>query len=402
MQPSLIKILEGEFHEGQLKLTLTVVFVRGQPKVGDGVFSPEGYLGDYFYIIENIDNTTSRGIYKLTLDYHEPRWVWEKRWKEFIEKGSDNALCGITVDNYRTLTTSEKVSYMVVFVSLICIGKLNKFIKAHLQPSIKLILKNKEESTRLSKFGGLPIAPKDFVFPKDENGKSALFIGQIDLREFKEVETMKQFNGIGILYFFGTVNGDEKRHNFNDLLARYSDQTEDLTVLALPSDIEQYGVFAEMDVVVSEEVDLATEEGRLWIGKEMTREEQDIYYQITNLLRFYNAGFNATLLRPSNQIPHNVFFQLFTKDSNLTNITFLDSNGEVDEHKWEELYNQASLEAVKWRHVLDFEADGDYFKQLSNFKGEFNLYESPWVLMIKKVDLEGMCFDRTITVREYL
>ncbi len=51
MFPSTIKILEGEFHEGELKLTLTVEFEDGQPKEGDVIFSPEAFLGDYSYII---------------------------------------------------------------------------------------------------------------------------------------------------------------------------------------------------------------------------------------------------------------------------------------------------------------------------------------------------------------
>lgn len=60
-----------------------------------------------------------------------------------------------------------------------------------------------------AKFEGLPIAPERFVFPKDNDKKSSLFIGQIyfgELKKFKTFKTLSQIKGDGILYFFETIN----------------------------------------------------------------------------------------------------------------------------------------------------------------------------------------------------
>lgn len=178
MLASLVKVLDGEFHEGELKLSLTVEFVRGLPREGDGIFSPESFC-NYFYIIEKINKQVSYKTYELTLDYHEPEWIWEKRWKKNIKEGDDIALCGLTVENYQSLTIKQKIEYFSLLADFVGVGRVPEFIKSHIGTNIKLRPIGSEGMAGLTKFGGLPIAPGGFAFPKDEKGKSALFIGQI-------------------------------------------------------------------------------------------------------------------------------------------------------------------------------------------------------------------------------
>ena len=91
----------------------------------------------------------------------------------------------LSSEEYQRLTINQKIAYFSSIVDLIGVGRIASFIKSNITSSIHLILKNKEGETGLTKFGGLPVAPKDFVFPKDASGKSALFIGQIHIRGVK-------------------------------------------------------------------------------------------------------------------------------------------------------------------------------------------------------------------------
>lgn len=81
----------------------------------------------------------------------------------------------------------------------------------------------------MSKFGGLPLAPAGFEYPKDAEGNPALFIAQIHIGEFNQWHiSTREFKGAGVIYFFGTVVGEDGTHRLKEILVRYSDQISEV------------------------------------------------------------------------------------------------------------------------------------------------------------------------------
>lgn len=122
-----------------------------------------------------------------------------------------------------------------------------EFIKDNLKLFLKIVIRDDQQSL-LSKFGGLPLAPKGFEFPKDANGRSALFICQLHLGALKHFPTIRDFSGDGILYFFGTIGRNKRDNIFGDILIRYADQIDDLHFVTLPGDLVDYGTYPQKPV----------------------------------------------------------------------------------------------------------------------------------------------------------
>lgn len=104
----------------------------------------------------------------------------------------------------------------------------------------------------------------------------------------KRFQTIKQFKGEGVLYFFGTICHILEVPRFKDILVCYLEQTNDFTTIDLPADIEKYGVFTETDLLIKEEINIPQWNTPLWIGAKMSSEEFESYIDIKNLINHYN------------------------------------------------------------------------------------------------------------------
>jgi len=63
--------------------------------------------------------------------------------------------------------------------------------------------------TITSFFGGVPVAPSEFIWPRAiESGVPLTFMGQINLRDFPKIEFFELLPGDGAIYFFIDANDD--------------------------------------------------------------------------------------------------------------------------------------------------------------------------------------------------
>jgi uncharacterized protein YwqG len=397
MELSLIKVIDGKLDDNARKLTLTVEYLHGQPKAGDGVFLSDRYFGVHFYLIEEVQEELPYKQSKLTLEFTENSVVWHGWIAEHL-KDENTAFCGISIEDYHNLTTNDKVNYFNQISNLIGIGRVTRFLDTNLQLAIRLVLQEREANEEeegeigLTKFGGLPVATKYLSFPKGQNGRSALFICQIHIHEFnKWFKATKQFEGDGVLYFFGSIRQNNGYHSFDDLIVVYSDERESMGAVMLPEDIIEYGTFGEQDMMVIEEVNIPGSNCSLWEGAPLTDAERRSYYTIESIIEKYSFFKGPKLLGHPEQIQGCVLLE--TELKRLKKGWY--NADDYDQEKWEEIIKQASPEARKWRLLLQISLndDGDYFQQLSSFKGKFNEYNGgSYFLMVKQADLEQMKF----------
>lgn len=409
MFPSLVRVIDRKFDQDQQNLTLIVDLIKGQPKKGEGIFLKTVY-SDYFIIIKNITKSDSGQYYELFFEGHP--WVWTKETEQYIKAGKSLDLCSITPEDFQNLTIQQKIDYFSSIADLIGVGRVPFFIKSNIRSSIHLILKDKEGEAGLTKFGGLPLAPENFVFPKDAAGKSALFIGQIHIGELNQwFEAAKELEGKGILYFFGTIKVKEEGqyHNFEDILVYYSEKTNDLTTADLPGDLRAYGVLAEKDVMVMEDIAIPPALGSsLWPGEKMSADEFESYCCIEDLLVYHytkstclTPDFDEILLLLGHpiQIQGCVLFETELKHSGQGWYHPDYGKESYSPEKWEEIKMKATPMAKQWRLLFEFNPANNFFRQLSNFNGYFNQSkDGSFYVIIKQEDLNDLNFSATETI----
>jgi uncharacterized protein YwqG len=252
----------------------------------------------------------------------------------------------------------------------------------------------------LSKFGGLPLAPKGFRFPKDEKGKSALFICQFHLGALKHFPTMKEFRGDGILYFFGAIGGSVSSDVFGDILVRYADKVDSLHFVTLPDDLVDYGTYPQKQLVFDEQIAMPEGDDNFVPDEIPSGEEDDCYHYLASLLWHFNREQIFALLRPSAQIPPAYLFSTYLRYANLTYHDWSDVDISVSQKKFEQLKadGMEMAKTLQWRHLFDFESQPRDTFQLNNFKGDFDRYQEGYTVMISQKDLDNMDFSKVITI----
>lgn len=213
-------------------------------------------------------------------------------------------------------------------------------------------------------------------------------------------------NGEGILYFFGTITiQHEIYHSFEEILVCYSEQTIDLTDIAIPQDIKEYGMFAENDMIAAEEICMLDEESSLWEGKEMTEEERNIYQQLEEMIQAYNyfdppdtSYYNSiNIMGHSPQIQGCVLYETALK--HLKQGWYSPDKNQYDNSKEPEKQTMLNA-ALQWRHLFSFRTD--CFTKLSQFEDEFNLQmDGIFYVMIKQDELDNMNFTSTESVYQH-
>lgn len=108
------------------------------------------------------------------------------------------------------------------------------------RPSI--CLKTKKGNTKVgqSKLGGMPDLPTDISFPLDKNGQPYIFLGQINLSEFKKWS--KHFNLTnGLLYFFIQFGKDLTAKERCKIT--YTQSTDNLATCEVPTGYKEENLF---------------------------------------------------------------------------------------------------------------------------------------------------------------
>lgn len=109
-----------------------------------------------------------------------------------------------------------------------------------LKPSICLKTKKGNVKVGQSKLGGMPDLPTDISFPLDKNGQPYIFLGQVNLSEFKKWS--KDFAlSSGLLYFFIQFGKDLTPKERCKII--YTKSTDSLTATKTPADYKEENVF---------------------------------------------------------------------------------------------------------------------------------------------------------------
>lgn len=396
MTTAIIKILSGKQNVGKETLTLTVDFIKGMAVENDFVFLRVEFFNVFPYPIKKIKKQLSGDKYELTIHFPEMKWMWKDRIEKHITSEDNTAFCGISIDNYHTLDTEAKVSYYLSIVDLLGVDRVPDYIKANYRLGIKLMPDDIGEDTGFTKFGGLPLASNDFVFPKDRNGHSAIFIGQIHIKELNEwVKATKEFSNDGALYLFGTVVDYDGYYSFGDLIVKYSNNVSNTEQVNLPADLNKFGTLKEYDMRIVEEINIPPQKSSLWIDTEMTGSELNSYWHLQEILRGYTYFNSTKILGHPNQIQGCTLLEAELKHNQLG--WFANDYNPNDQEGLIRTMNENIPKCRDWRLLL--EMDGDAFSELSAFEGTFNKYnDGTYYMMIKQTDLDNMNFDNVETI----
>lgn len=251
----------------------------------------------------------------------------------------------------------------------------------------------------LSKIGGLPIAPADFVFPTNAQGLSAIFLAQIHLAEFKQYfEAPKELKGDGILYFFATIKIDveDAITHFDGVKVVYSAQTNDLIQHNLPADLENFGCLQESSLRVAEIIDFPYMDSVLWQHGAKTQEVISNFHEVSEVLKEVQRYQGAKFLGNAEQMQ----LCVLTEAEMRATKTGYFSDKKLSEELIDEAIREAELQAKRWRHLWQLNLGGaEFFSNLTQFEGKFNEYvDGCLYVMITQEDLQNMNFENIVNV----
>lgn len=414
---------------------LTVRCWDNIPEVGQHIYLPE----NKGYEIKNIESLEDN-LCVLRMSY-----VTHYQLNE-----NDNMACGLSPKDFHTLLKGqEKLDYITQIVEFLAVGRVKGFLKKNVRlanilvpdsppspelPSEEEMIEafsklpiSKEEKevmiarnlslrsfftsqeddkvfpkisfSNLSKIGGLPIASPDFVFPTNADGLSCIFLAQIHLAELKQYfDAPKELNGNGILYFFATIRNDIEADfsHFAEIKAVYASQTDNLVQHALPADLQGFGALKESSLRVAEIVDFPYIESALWEIDARTKDENDNFWHIMEMLQTFQNYQGAKFLGQAYQMQNCV---LIEAEMYVTKTGYF-SNEKLPHEKILEDMNNAAPNAIRWRHLFEINVfNTDFWSELTQYQGNFNEYLSGrFYLMIPQTDLEAMNFDNTVTI----
>lgn len=394
MTLALIKINDGQHHPTSETLTLQVEYLQNQPHAGDFVFLKDNYYTVHAYPIKIIRQLSAGNQYELTLYFPAMDWTWG--WIEERIKGSDNtAFCGISLEAYHLMNLDDRLAYFFSIVSFLGNERLSRYIQSNYRFANKIVSKDRAGDVGLTKLGGLPIAAPGFGFPKDDDGLSAIFIGQIHIRDFNQgSRSTLEFNKDGILYFFGTVVQEDDYYSFGDMLVKYSDKVDGTEEIELPDDLLPYGSFPELDMMTAEEIDIPSPNSSLWTGSDMTEEEKNTYFYLQDILAQYGYVNSIKFLGHPHEIQRCVLLEAELKHKKLL---WFGEDYPEEEEEVVRIMNAQVEHCRDWRLLLEF--DGNVFTELSNMEKPVNEYmDGRYYVMIRQNDLDAMRFDNTVTI----
>lgn len=172
--------------------------------------------------------------------------ILDKMFKWFIAKDKDGKEMniGYVLDSEpKTIQDLEKV------FNSFQLDQYFESIKPLVKPVIGLKLTPINESdfdTTKSKIGGQPHLMRDQEWPKNENGKSLSFIGQLNLEEISKFDTSNMLPTRGLVSFF--YCSDQESWGFDPKDGRrfkvlYHEDVNDLVKQNFPTDLESHSIF---------------------------------------------------------------------------------------------------------------------------------------------------------------
>jgi uncharacterized protein YwqG len=396
MPISQIRLVDGSYKMGSGELCLVFEKSIGSPALQDGII--------LFETVWRIcELTISETDAKQTLIAKSHIHILNNLDVEINDLRGKDIVCGFSWETYKSASSQEKIEYFKAFVDLYPFIPISEFIRKHIQLTIAIFPINDASTAGLSKLGGLPTGPTNFSYPKDKDGLSTLFIGQIHLEEFNQwFESTRQLAGQGMLYFFGSIrNTDNTYYSFDEIYVRYSAKTNYLIEIPLPDSIKDYGVFEQKNILAAEEIIVPPLYSTLVDQQKWNNETLSLYQKFEEVIESYN------ILDP----PESDYYDCLKLLGYPDPVQQCVQRETLLKHLRQGLYNpdksqhQTALEMtptpisdiLEWRHLFSFRPE--LFRKLSTFKGEFNKYVDGVVyVMVKESDLKQMNFDNTETV----
>ena len=384
-----IKIKSVDYQKDLKELKVHAKTEGRFPRKFDGIFLRDFSTDATHGVVEECE-VLQDDSFILTIECGEEEIYWEDIVERLLEEGTVDAFCGLSIEAFYDLSTNERREYLVKLIENISNDRVQNFAKTHLSLATKFRPIDNSEPTGFSKFGGLPDCPKDFIYPKNENGISQLFLFQLDLGELSnKLESTQQIGGQGFIYVFGALNDSETYPEIQNLSIRFVSQNYDLHPVELPNDLKKIGTFPEMDLMLVDEWNLPPNETSLWEGAEMTRKEEEEYSYLVSILNSYNGLQGIRLLGHPDQIQGCVLLETVLKEQQQA---WYNPNG-FDQADFEKIIEELKPLTKDWQMFLELDADENFIKNLPNFKGSFNEYiDGKYFLMIKKEALRILDF----------
>lgn len=215
-----------------------------------------------------------------------------------------------------------------------------------LKKELRLFLKPKNtDKLGFSKLGGKPELPDNWEWPKDHNGKSLSFIGQINFEELNGFD-LDNIPETGLLSFFysGTQEAwgfDPKDKDAFKLI--YTPEPTNLIQYDYPSDLDQHSQFKVTGIEFKQSVSLPNWEDER-VGTVLDDKEMDSYMDI-----WENEDFIHKFLGHSN----NVQGQMELDCELVTNGLYLGDPSGYNDPTAKELEKNA----IDWTLLLQIDSD---------------------------------------------
>lgn len=301
---------------------------------------------------------------------------------------------GYSEESFAYLPIEQKVEYFLELSEYFAPGKVADFIRRNYKLSNRICIRETQNGDihGFSKFGGLPLAPEGFEFPKDEDGQSALFLGQIHIRDFNRWHT-RDLSGDGIIYIFGTVVEEYGSYHLKDILMRYSNQTQGLRAIDLPEDSAEFGIFPERDMMIYEEINIPDSDSVINDLAEMGFDENGIYSELKELISTYEERKSFKFLGYPGSVQHCALFEAEMKQQKL----LFYGNTEYTDESFMQTYLELRERSLNWRLFL--ELDMMLFPGLERYEGNFNAgMDGVFFVMLSKEDLDELRLEKAVTI----
>ncbi len=308
----------------------------------------------------------------------------------------EHTFMGYSDEAYAQLPIYDKIDYVLGIADKYTSPKIAQFIREHYKISTRIYFQEPAKGgvEGLSRFGGLPLAPAGFEYPKDAEGNPALFIAQIHIGEFNQWHiSTREFKGQGVIYFFGTIVGEYGSHHLKEILVRYSDQISEVQEIPLPEGLKDFGTYPEMDLMIFEEMNIPGSQGCLVDHENLIDDDEVLYDEIEEILNsFYNPE-SFRLLGHPNSVQHCVQFEAERKQQKV--LFYRDE--EFDNDSFMEGYLKLRPLSLDWRLLLELDAMA--FPKLPGYNGDFNAgMDGVFFVMIREKDLEDMRLEEVVSV----
>jgi uncharacterized protein YwqG len=371
--------------------TVKVLPVIGYPEIGLSLYTIDYYSFSEFGIINKIQKIEDENCFLFYIDIK-----YRNKNFEIIKinaQTGDLLFVGQSTNIILSLNINDRINAFLEVLNFSTSDKVKTFVKNNLMIGANAIIENDNEKIALSKIGGLPMGKLDFKFPKDENEKSMMFLGQIAIQELlRDTEIDNPFPiQQGILYIFSSTSTHTNPFNtyetFKKISLIYSEYTEHLNICELPQDLEDYGYFDEHYIEFCDSLSLPSlESGLTLLEKFNTKEIEDLEF-ITGALRVYNTPNCIEFIAHPKEVQNCII----NEASELLNIQ-LHQTDAINNKKSKNFYSD-------WIQLMSFYPD-NYFQKLSSLKKNiiFNDIEAKLYLMIRKEDIKILDFSKLQTL----